>query len=188
MKSIQSLLALGCLLVSLAGYGQTRNNSDDYYKGKPFGERLFFGGDLGASFGNITFVRVAPLVGYNVSERFAVGLGPSYQYYRDRTVVPDFETSIYGGSTFARYFVLNELFLQTEFELLNLEEIDYSPTLNEFRRQRVNVPIWMVGGGYSQRIRGGAGFFVAILYDLIQDRNSPYPNNIIFRIGGTFGF
>lgn len=157
------------------------------YKGLPVKERLFFGGDLGLSFGNqLTYIRVAPLVGYQVSPDFSFGLGPSYQYWEDRRFIPKLESTILGASTFARYFLLDQIFLQSEFEVLNLEELDFNPG-DDIRRDRVTIPVLFVGGGYAQRV-GRSGFFVSVLYDVIGDLNSPYPNDLVIRIGGQFGF
>lgn len=180
-----SFLILFCTSL-LSVYGQGGNKeSNNPYSGLPFKERLFVGGNLGASFGTITSILVEPVVGYRVHPKFSVGLGPSYQYYKDSRYNPSFETSIYGGSVFARYFPLDMIFLQSEFQLLNLETF-YSNTSGDVFSERVNVPVLLVGGGYSQRSPGGLGIFIGIYYDLIGDVNSPYPDNYTFRIGGTF--
>lgn len=171
------------LIISVGLKAQNENP----YKGRPIKERLFFGGDLGLSFGNqLTYIRVAPMVGYQVSPDFSFGLGPSYQYWEDRRFMPKLESTIIGGSSFARYFLLDQIFLQTEFEVLNLEEIDFNPG-DDIQRDRVTIPVLFLGGGYAQRV-GRSGFFVSVLYDIIGDLNSPYPNDLVIRIGGTFGF
>lgn len=173
---------------ALMAFNLNLNGQDDSnpFKGRPLKERIFFGGDLGVSFGSdITYIRIAPMVGYNVSPRFSFGLGPSYQYWEDRRFVPKLESSIYGGSSFVRYFLLDQIFLQSEFEVLNLEEIDFNPG-DEIRQDRVTIPVWFVGGGYGSRI-GNGGLFISVMYDIIGDINSPYPNDIVFRVGGYFG-
>jgi len=174
------------MLVSLSAEAQ---KGDNPYKGVPFKERIFLGGDFGAAFGtDITFVRIAPLLGYNVSPKFSVGAGPSYQYWRDRTSTPNLESTIWGGSTFGRFFVLDEVFLQSQFEILNLDEIAFGIGSDFGDRERVTIPVLFIGGGYSQRTSNGSGFFLAVMYDVIGDRNSPYPNDIVFRLGGFIGF
>lgn len=167
------------LSLSLASFAQS--GSDNPYSNLPFKERLFFGGDFGLSFGSVTYIRIAPLVGYAVSPKFSLGLGPSYQYWK-YSDFPDSEQSIWGGTLFARYFVLESLFLQSDLEVLNLEayNFDAGETLNT----RVTVPVWWVGAGYSQRSSNGSGIFVAVFYDLIQDLNSPYADNVAIRVGG----
>lgn len=160
--------------------------SNNPYANIPIKDRLFFGGDLGLSFGTVTYIRISPIIGLNVSPKFSVGAGPSYQYYKDNRYV-GLESSIYGGSVFGRYFVLENIFLQTEFEVLNLEELYYDP-FSDSLPERVTIPVWFVGAGLSQRTPNGSGFFIGVFYDLIGDINSPYPSDIAVRAGGMISF
>jgi hypothetical protein len=185
MKIIKFILfTVGLLLVSSTLKSQ---DNDNPYKGVAFKDRITIGGDLGLSFGSqLTYIRIAPVLGYMVSPKFTIGAGPSFQYWEDRRFIPNLETTIYGGSTFGRYFVIEQIFLQAEFEVLNLDEINYSIGSDFSNRGRVTIPVFFVGGGYSQRSAGGSGFFVSVMYDLIGDLNSPYPNDLVFRVGGFF--
>ncbi len=179
------LLALGFTILSMTSQGQKSGNP---YKGVAFKDRITIGGDLGLSFGNqLTYIRVAPVLGYIVNPKLTIGAGPSFQYWEDRRFIPALETTIYGGSTFGRYFVIEQIFLQAEFEVLNLDEINYAIGSDFTNRERVTIPVFFVGGGYSQRTAGGSGFFVSVMYDLIGDLNSPYPNDLVFRVGGFIG-
>ena len=178
-------MALVLTFASQHIFSQDKENQNPY-AGRPFKERLFIGGDLGLNFGTITYIRIAPLLGYHVSHKFSVGAGPSYQFYNDKRFT-GYKTSIYGGSVFARYFVLEQIFLQTDFEVLNLEELNYDPFSDHFR-SRVTIPIWLVGAGFIQRTPSGSGFFIGAFYDLIGDLNSPYPSDIILRVGGVISF
>ncbi len=45
-----------------------------------FSQRLVFGGDIGLSFGSITYIKIAPSVGYRITDRLTAGLGPIYIY------------------------------------------------------------------------------------------------------------
>src|SRR5688572_5075953 len=45
-------------------------------------QRLIYGGGLGLSFGTITAVGVAPVLGYRITDNFAAGIGLGYQYLR----------------------------------------------------------------------------------------------------------
>jgi len=173
------VLAANCM------YGQDKE-SNNPYAGLPFKERLFFGGDVGLSFGTITYIKISPILGFHVSDRFSVGAGPSYQYYKDNRYI-GLESSIYGGSVFGRFFLLENVFLQSEFEVLNLEEL-YHTSSADFAPERVTIPVWFVGGGVSQRTPNGSGFFIGVFYDLIGDINSPYPSDIAIRAGGMISF
>ncbi len=190
MRSIwPGIRIVAILLLSTAVVNGQDGESSNPYKGMALKDRLFFGGDLGLSFGNFTFVRVAPIVGYHVSPKFGFGLGPSYQYWRYDALTASgparIETHIYGMNTFARFFPIEQGFIQTDFELLNLRT-SFRDAGNFFdeSESRVTVPVWLVGAGFVQR-SGRGGFMVGIFYDLIQDINSPYGRDLIFR-GGVF--
>jgi len=188
----RKIIAAAVLWVFTACAVLAQNNDENKnpYKGLPFKDRVFFGGDFGLSFGTVTYVRVAPLIGYHVSQNFAVGGGPNYQYLKIEYLTPtgqrSAETHIYGMNTFARLFVFDPVFIQTDFELLNLRNSTRNPN-NFFDEQktRVTIPVWLVGAGYGQRTgRGGA--MIGFYYDLIGDRNSPYGRNLIIRAGFFF--
>lgn len=188
MKTNRFILFLSCFaivfLTGFASYGQSSNKENkNPYANLPFKDRLSFGGNFGLAFGSVvTSIVIAPTIGYNVSPKFTAGLGPIYQYYKDNTY-PNSGNSIYGGGVYGRYYPLDMIFLQTEFQVLNLDELRYPV---DQIRQRVTIPVLFVGGGYTQRTANGSGIYIGILYDLIGDINSPYPNNINFLIGGTF--
>lgn len=181
-----AILIIFIATLSAKSYGQTDSEKEkNPLAGLPFKERIFFGGDFGLSFGTTTYVRVAPLMGYRVNPNFSVGAGPSYQYWKYKFPGGSIDQSIYGGSTFARYFPFESVFAQAEFELLNLEATNRDR--ESLLDRRVNVPMLFIGAGYSERTRNGSGFFIGVFYDLIQDINSPYVNDITFRMGGFIG-
>ncbi len=184
---MQKMIKIGVIALFFSLFSTSVGAQEDTnpYKDVPFKERLFFGGGLGLSFGDITFIRITPLVGYNVTPKLSFGLGPTYEYYKDKRPVPDFETTIWGGSVFSRYFVLPMIFLHAELEILNLDEIH---AVSDFDYDRVTIPALLLGGGFSQRSSNGSGFFIGAYYDVIGDINSPYPDNIVLRIGGTIAF
>lgn len=187
MKNLIGRIVWMTAFLLMGGAALLAQEKQNPYKGLPFKDRITLGGDVGLAFGTYTYIRLAPRLGYLVSDRFTVGAGPSYTYYNDSRYTPAFETSIYGGSVFAQYFVLESIFLHTEFEGLNLEVLKPHPLEDRYVTSRTTIPIWFVGGGFSERTAGGSGFFVSVLYDLIQDPYSPYPNNLSIRVGGFFG-
>src|SRR4051812_19850474 len=48
-------------------------------------DRLIFGGAGGLSFGDVTSIYIAPLVGYKLTDRFAAGVSFGYNYLRAKT-------------------------------------------------------------------------------------------------------
>lgn len=148
-------------------------------------DRLFVGGGLGAGFGTHTYVNVSPIVGYFLTERLAVGLGGLYQYYNFRP--QNFDTHVYGGSVFGRFYILEQLFAHAEYELINLEGFVLDASGNVVERGRLNVDALYLGGGYAQPIGRNSAFFIMILMDVLQSQYSVTRNPVI-RMGFQVGF
>ena len=206
MKDLLSKLSITLLILfvvsgsAIAQDGNVAIPANAVKPKKDWKDRIFFGGGLGASFGNNnTYVEVSPLVGYRITERLSAGIGVSYIYSNRKINVDVFssggqylgtntvtlETNNYGGRTFARYFVTDDIFLHSEFEVLNSEIID-DVDIDRITTTRDNIPALFVGGGYAQRMGGNSALFIMALWDIIEDRNTPYENPII-RVGVNVG-
>jgi len=159
----------------------------------PFSQRLVFGGDLGLSFGTITYIKIAPIVGYKVTDRLTAGLGPIYIYesYKNYSL----KTSTYGGKVLASFTIIRgsslpaaigigDMVLHAENEVINLE-----PTYADFNGYYFGDRIWinnlLLGGGLSQALGGRFAVSIFILWDVTRNQYSPY-SNPIFRFGFTF--
>lgn len=146
---------------------------------KPFMDRVFTGGNLGAQFGQVTFIDVSPLIGYRITDKISAGIGATYQYYHYQDKYYDLETNVYGGRVFGRYLFNDYLFAHVEYEYLNLEAFD-------FQRRRVDVGSLMAGGGYVQHLSDRAAIVAMILYNFTESVYTPYQNPII-RVGINIG-
>jgi len=163
-----------------------------------FTDKLFYGGGLGLQFGSLTLIDVAPIIGYRVTEKFETGLGFTYKYYRFKDyyfdnntgISYDLKSNIVGGSVFARYHILENIFAHVEFESLRYQYQDYyyynggGSLLSENRIASINSIF--VGGGFRQRISQGSYFFIMALWNLTEDALSPYSNPVL-RMGMVFG-
>lgn len=154
------------------------NGNDNSLEGVPFGERLYFGGDFNMGFGNITLININPLVGYRITKPWSVGMAAKYLYYRERWPQYNYtwSTSIYGGSMFTRRLLGDFAFAHAEFEYLNTDVFNIVTATSE----RGWVPVGFVGGGYRQGV-GRSYFQLMLLYDLIDDRNSPYRGQYLWQ-------
>ena len=182
MSKKNRIIVLAFLLFGFSAYAQQQQQSK-----KDFWEKVYFGGNFGLNFGtNFTVVEVSPLVGYKITEQFSMGVGATYIYYKEKIPQYNFsyETSIYGGDVFARYFFVENLFAHVESGALNLEVPDYSSYPYSLKRRW--VPNLLVGGGYRSSIGENSSFLIMILYDVIDDPDSPYQNPI-FRVGFGVG-
>ncbi|MCC7232349.1 MAG: hypothetical protein IT242_05355 [Bacteroidia bacterium] len=173
------------LTVSLAAFAQDYvppAPATPYQPKSDFWNRIFVGGNLGLQFGTETFVEVAPVIGYKVTERFMTGIGIKYLYYRFKDAYADYSLNEYGGSVFTRYLVLDNLFAHLEYEVLNVPDF-----YNSFRPDaRINVGSLFAGGGYRQMMGSRSAIELMILFNLNESRYSPYQNPII-RLGFAFG-
>jgi hypothetical protein len=145
-------------------------------------DRFYWGGNLGAWFGTVTFVDVSPLVGFRVNQRFSVGLGAIYNYYSYSYSGAKYSTSMYGGRVFGRYFILENVFAQAGWDRINRDN-PYSFYMNE----RVWVDNILVGGGLRYPVGRNVFLTGTALWNLNQTPLSPYANPII-QLGVIGGF
>ncbi|BDD00047.1 hypothetical protein [Persicobacter psychrovividus] len=150
----------------------------------PLKDRLFFGGNLGLSFGTITSIEVSPLVGVMINPKLSAGGGFVYQYFQDKRFTETYSSSIYGGRAFVRYNLIQNFFLRGEYEVLNLEVGSVTP--NGFELKREWIPSTFLGAGYFQPFGQRGGISFAVLYNLTFDRDrSPYAEPYVIRVGFT---
>ncbi len=134
----------------------------------PFKSKLYTGGNFGLTFGTYTNIMIAPLLGIKWSPKFSTELGVEYNYTKDNRY--DTEFSQYGGRVNAQYFVIPQLFAQAEFAGLSMEH--YNPIIN--KNERNLVPFLYLGAGYRQYISKRSFVSFRIMFDVLNDENSPY--------------
>ena len=163
--------------------------------------RLIVGGGLGGGSlqGGYIF-SVTPSIGYRITDRFHAGINLGY-FYSKQKVLTDNIGSFYqqnnrvvSTALFARYFPLDVVFLQVNPELnfSNQKYKEFYAFQNEtFENNNKNtIPAMLVGGGYAQRLGGNSYMMISVMYDIIQNPNSPYFRQPVFGGGlalGLFG-
>ena len=159
-------------------------------------EKLFYGGNLGLSFGSLTYINLSPLIGYRFSDLFAAGLQVNGLYesarYRDysNVTVRKERFGMVGLGVFGRIYPIPQLFLQLQPEMnYTMGKTIYydSDPPTEAQNQEL-VPALLGGVGYAQPMGRGNSFVIMILYDILQDDHSPYGSKPIFRAGVNIGF
>jgi hypothetical protein len=160
-----------------------------------FSERLVFGGDIGLSFGTITYIKLAPVIGYRITSRLTAGLGPIYIYENYKAY--KLETSTYGGKAILSFtvfkgssgeyaFNIGDIVLHAENELINVESIYLNTQTQMFYfGDRLWIDNLLLGGGISQPISGRFSFSLFILWDVTGNEFSPY-NNPVLKFGFSF--
>jgi len=147
---------------------------------------LFLGGGLQLGLGSYNFdIGVNPEVGYSLNRWLDVGAVVNFTYssvkadpqyiYNPDVGLKEF---VYGGGVFARAYVLPFLFLtaQPEYNWTSITETDYGTgaTTAPKSTYSVSAPSLLLGLGYGQRVVGENGFFIALMFDAISNKNSPY--------------
>lgn len=162
-------------------------------------DRLILGGWGGAQFGNVTNINIAPIVGYRISDKLAAGISFGYNYikYKDWFEVEDTVTGniqkkdlvyhTFKTGVWARYLITDGIFVHFEPQYFIAKTTNYSfygVPIN----QSLSVPAVLVGGGYRMPVSDRASFSIMLLYDVLQDKNSPYGNQVYTPIGFNIGF
>lgn len=174
--------------VSLTSFAQRDSTlvNPNYKPKPPLSDRIFIGGSLAMTFGSITYIGASPVIGYKLTDNWAVGVGGSYYYYQDNYY--NYSTSIYGVLLMSRYIIYKGLFVEGDFEENNQDALTIvDPLKGTYTLDRAWIPSLLLGGGYSQMIGGRSAFFISILYDVIQNPNSQYYGIPVIRAGVGFG-
>ncbi len=158
---------------------QSENSGDN--EKIPLMDRLYFGGNAGFQFGDITFIDVSPLVGYRITDKFSAGVGGTYRYLKNKIFFPPFETNILGYRAFVRYDITQVFYPYAEYENLSLRVGNEAP--------REWFDALFIGAGLFQPVGRRGGINLLVLYNLNYSNarfsyfyNSPW----VFRVGFQF--
>lgn len=167
---------------------RTYSNKKYYSSNKRTGfdkSKLVFGGGMGLQFGDYTVVNISPQVGYAFSKYITAGAGLGYTYYKDKYYIG--YTKYNDKSSYVSFNLYGDLYpiqyivfsVQPEISRMwqSLDTPSGKNDNNEF------VPAFLVGGGIRF-----SGMTARILYDIVQDDNSPYGDGIFYSVGYTFSF
>lgn len=146
----------------------------------PWKDKITYGGNFQAFFGNPTFIYVSPSIGYQLTEKLNAGIGMIYNYTKvDYGVYGKYSQSIFGGHSYARYSVTPSFFVQGQYD--RLRQPDYYHIMPG---KKIWVDYAMAGAGYSQPIGEAVAFNTVVMYNFTYDaRYSIYPSPFIFQVG-----
>lgn len=143
--------------------------------------RLEFGGSFGLQFGDYTLVNISPQVGYRLSNKFSAGVGLGYTYYGDDIYGEDYKEHFASFNVYGRLYPVDFIVLSVMPEISRMwqtrEYLGNKESYSKF------VPSIVVGAG----VRFGS-LTAQIKYDVVQDKYSPYGNNIFYSVGYIFSF
>ena len=176
-------------VLSIALIALVFSASAQYRSGGGGGDKVYFGGGFGLSFGtDVTSVSASPLVGYKFTDQLSAGVRLTYQYVNNK--IYDVSFSNYGGGPFTRFQVTDKYFTHFEYEFLNFEYATGRVINNELETERDSYNALWLGAGYREDVGRNAGFFMVALYNVLYDENepSPYASPLSIRAGFAVGF
>ncbi len=151
----------------------------------PFRQRIRFGGGIGGlQFGNPTVVGVSPMVGYQATNNFTVGLALDYQYQGGTSFGRKYSINQYGPRLFGQYRLqFLEQILSRAFAQVELQKYYGSQSFNGSSSLDINYDTQALAGLGV----GFGGFQITALYNLNYNAlTSPYGSPIVIRVGGFF--
>ena len=191
---IKFLIIIIFNLITISIFAQTEEDAS--VNDLKFSQRLVYGGGFGLQFGNVTLLDLSPTIGYRLTDQLTLGTGLSYKYNHMKDYTQDLNTgkwydynsNVFGGSIWGRYYLLQNIFAHAEIEQLQIDyhytSVNYSTPTNV--KNGIGVTSVLVGGGYRQPIGGHVFFNILILFNLNETDFSPY-NNPIIRAGISVG-
>jgi hypothetical protein len=177
-------LTLGASAQDYPGYGRDSLGPAPQYREK----KWFAGGGLALGFGSYTDIDVAPEIGYRLTQGVAVGAAFNFNFISDKTV-PGVQQNytILGGGIFARIYPIRHIFLEVlpEYNSSTQKYKDYTGNAATFSTGVVSL---LMGGGYVEQISEGSEFTFGIMYDVLQNPNSPFFGYPVIQGGVDIGF
>lgn len=147
----------------------------------PGAKRWSIEGSYGMAFGDQTTINIVPQIRYSQSAYFSMGGGLSYSYYYKSGQIKE-RWHYLGINLFARLTPFPYIALQIQPELLER----WGKSGSEKVPGKL-VPVFLAGGGFL--IPAGPGSVdLLFLFDIIQDKYTPYGKNLYYTIGYSFRF
>lgn len=182
------------ILVLLSSYVLFAQEEEEKQKGFQK-DKVFFGGNFGVGFGNITRINISPQIGYRFTDHLAAGTGINFQYvavkekYSNGNLFYKSLQGVVGLNVFGRLYPIRQFMLQVQPEANYIfgKEIYYdSNPRQEYTLDTKIVPSLLTGGGLVLPSGRGA-MIIAVFYDVLQHESSPYGNkpilNFTFNVG-----
>jgi hypothetical protein len=150
-------------------------------------ENFFTGGSATGNFNGGAFsVGLVPFFGYSINNYLDVAVSLNYSYYsrRNNIVIGDkYREFSLGPGAFIRVFPFDFLYFQAQIESNFTKQKYIYPSSfnlpNDLSSFRTNS--YLVGAGFSNGRNGAGGSpysYVSILFDLGNDFNTPYTDQI----------
>lgn len=183
-------LLFAALLVcsSVAVFAQDEEEEKGGWKSN----HLFVGSGVNLGFSNGFIIGLNPEVGYSINKVIDVGIATNVTYVTQRSQLSNYSQRYLaiGAGPFVRIWPIRSIFIGGQYEY---NKITLSEKLNGVVTQlgKANASSLLVGAGYGSREIGRMQFYTSIMFDAMNDINSPYRDSFgriqpVFRTGFLF--
>ncbi len=143
------------------------------------------------AWGAYTFFEVSPVGAYKLNEKTHVGLGATYRYVSGFSFASGAATdySVYGGRTFIRYMLFQDLYAHAEYELMYGLPTVVQRTSGINYAERNWVGGALLGGSYRSMMGQRTASVLTVLYNATYVNNStPSPSPLVIRVSLEYEF
>lgn len=189
------------LIVILVGSFAVSAQESNTKVAQKFSDRLFWGGSLGLTIGDITQFDVIPVGGIWVIPQWSLGVSGRYSYYRQRRYfwgesASAYHSHIWGGSVFTQILPVPDfseilpvkvhggIMFHAEYERLLIDRRMIDPFGSSISG-KTWVELFLAGVGYRQKLGEKAALNIMLLWELSGSSFSPYPQNPMIRVNFT---
>lgn len=142
------------------------------------------------AWGAYSYFEASPVGAYKLNEKTHVGLGATYRYVSGYSYASGAAASysVYGGRTFIRYMLFQDLYAHAEYELMyglpNLVQLG-----SAIYEERNWVGGALLGASYRSMMGQRTASVLTVLYNATYVQNStPSPNPLVIRVSLEYEF
>lgn len=164
----------------------TKRNS---LKGKPFKERMVFGGNFQLVSTEPLIIDISPVLGYRIDKRFTIAIGATYrarltEYPKNKIPPTGKDDLTYGYRIFTDYTFWKGFYAHGEYERMS-KEFEITPQSDRYERKWVEAAMLGMGRTYTinKTLKGG----VQLMYNFLHNNTERvYTSPWVFRFGFEF--
>lgn len=151
-----------------------------------FWDRVMIGGGVSATFGTYTSLYLSPSLGYRLTDKWVVGGGYTYMYFRWNQVynpstgnyqkLPNnesYSSTTHGPNVFINFFPFNGFYTGVQYEILN-HDVPYYVGQNQYEEVNQWTSVLWLQAGISQKIGNNGYVQLGLKYNVLHDYDSPY--------------
>lgn len=163
------------LIATFSSYNLVAQEDEEEKKGGFKKENIFIGTALNLGFSSGVFQLGAnPEIGYSVTKWLDAGISTNFNYTSYRFTGYSDRVFNYGAGSFVRIWPVKFMFLSAlpEYNFITITRKYTSGTPSV--KEKFNAGSLLLGAGYGNRVVGQSYSYFAIMFDALNNTNSPY--------------